>query len=98
MQYTITFTEREYSTLTRHLFENQTNESAAYLLCSYSVSDDEYRLLVREVVPVRETEIEDASPHHMTIPAPSFLRTIKRAHVENLCFVFVHSPPRGHPH
>jgi molybdopterin/thiamine biosynthesis adenylyltransferase len=97
MQYTISFDETKYHELTSHLFDNQTNEQAAYLLCSLSSSAGERRLLVRHVLPVRPSEIEDASPRHMTIPSQSFLRAIKRADGENHCFIFVHSHPSEFP-
>ena len=97
MRYTITFGETEYQELTRHLFENQANEQAAYLLCSLSSCARECRLLVRHVLPVSPNEIEDASPRHMVIPAQSFLRAMKRADQENYCFVFAHSHPNEFP-
>lgn len=91
MRYTITFNEDDYSRLTLHLFEDRTVEQAAYLLCGVSRSDEEVRLLVREVLPAND--ILEASPHHMKIPSRSFTRALKKADLRNESFVFVHSHP-----
>src|SRR5579864_3259557 len=96
MKYSLTFTEALYDQLTTHLFEDRTDvERAAYLLCRLSVTATETRLLVREVLPVSQSEVAAASSHGMSIPAVSFARAMKRAHDTKHCFAFVHSHPGG---
>ena len=96
MRYTLTFLEDDYERLTRHLFPF-VQENAAYLLCGLSQSPEECRLLVREVIPVVDGEIDHASPTHMQIQQASYLRAIKMAAERKLCFVFVHSHPPAVP-
>lgn len=96
MQYSLTFTETQYDQLTTHLFEGPADvERAAYLLCRLSVTATQTRLLVREVLPVSQSEVAAASSHGMSIPAVSFARAMKRAHDTKHCFAFVHSHPGG---
>src|SRR5262249_38325358 len=96
MRYSVTFTEPMYEQLTTHLFNSQPDvERAAYLLCRLSVTPAETRLLVREVLPVSQSEVICASAVGMSIPAVSFARAMKRAHDTQQCFAFVHSHPGG---
>lgn len=95
MHYTMTFHEEDYSRLIEHLFADRSVEQAAYLLCGVSRSDEENRLLVREVIPV--TEMTEASPTHMKIPSRSFTRALKKVDQDHGSFVFVHSHPLGFP-
>jgi molybdopterin/thiamine biosynthesis adenylyltransferase/proteasome lid subunit RPN8/RPN11 len=96
MNYSLTFCEADFARLTAHLFAER-NERAAYLLCRLSQMENETRLLVREVLPVTAENVTAASPTHMGIESRSFLRAMKRAHVTNQCFVFVHSHPTHLP-
>src|SRR5207248_2632141 len=85
-----------YDQLMAHLFAAYEGvERAAYLLCRTSTTPHRVCLLVREVLPVPESEVAAASAHGMTIPAVSFARAMKRAHDTGQCFVFVHSHPQG---
>ncbi len=92
MRFTLTFIQEDYDRLTAHLFHSS-GEEAAYLLCGLSTTVNETRLLVREIIPVPEAEIDHSSNAHMQIQQASFLRPIKAAAEKNLCFVFVHSHP-----
>jgi len=93
MQYSMTFMEKDYDCLAAHLFKDRDVEAAAYLLCRISSTAEEIRLLVREVIPVHEVDIEEASRVHMKIRSRSFMRTMKRADKTRQVFVFVHSHP-----
>lgn len=93
MRYSITCLENLYTSLTDHLFSDPRNERAAYLLCGLSRTDNETRLLVREVLPVVEADVLETSPFHMKIASRSFLRAMKRAHLTDASLVFVHSHP-----
>ena len=97
MTFTISFPEDQYETLTKHLFSNCETERAAYLFCSMSSSEGEKRLLVREVCPVLEGEIERATACDIVIRQSSFLGAIQKAAQSHRSFVFVHSHPEGHP-
>jgi ThiF family/Prokaryotic homologs of the JAB domain len=96
VRYTLTFLESAYEQLTRHLFPFE-RECAAYLLCGISRAAEEYRLLVREVIPVAAEEIDHSSPAHMQIRQESYLRVIRLAADRKLSFVFVHSHPADVP-
>jgi len=96
MRYTLTFGEKQYEGLCAHLFQaGERPERAAFLLCGIAQTDRETRLLVRDVIPVPDSELLDQSSHHLSVAASSFLPVMKRADRERACFVFVHSHPAG---
>lgn len=96
MSYSLAFTETLYDQLMTHLFSGSDGiERAAYLLCRTAIGREDTRLLVREVLPVPESEVAKASAHGMTIPSVSFTRAMKRSRDTGQCFVFVHSHPDG---
>ncbi len=97
MRYTISFPEQLFEQLNDHLFLDRQIERAAYLLCSLSDSLTEKRLLVTEVIPVTDEEIEQATKYGMSIKQDSYRRVLKRADRLNRCFVFVHSHPEEYP-
>lgn len=97
MRYTLTFLEENYEALQAHFSSTPGVEGAAYLLCRPSRHPDEYRLLVREVIPVAAEDIASASAMHMQIPSRSFLSAMKRAAETKSAFVFVHSHPDAYP-
>lgn len=95
MRYSITFAEADYNSLTDHLYQPDSVEQAAYLLCGLSITASETRLLVRKVLPVAPEEIVSASRCHMEIAPQSFMRAMKQADTLGLSFVFVHSHPES---
>lgn len=95
MKYSITFQEKDYDQLVKHLFSDRLKERAAYALCKISKTTDENRLLVREIIYVADEDIEDSSEVHMKIKSISFLRAIKKANDTKQSFVFIHSHPEG---
>jgi hypothetical protein len=97
MRYSLTCMEQHFRTLTDHLFSGTGHEKAAYLLCGLSRTVAETRLLVREVVPVDEGDVLASSATGMKISSHSYLRTIKKAHLTNASFVFVHTHPPNVP-
>jgi len=95
MKYTITFSEKDYDSLIQHLFCDRSTERAAYALCKLSENEDELRLLIREVIPVLEDDIEEATEVGMKIRPRSFLRAMKQADKTKQLFLFIHSHPEG---
>jgi len=93
MNYTITFSEEDYSFLTSHLFSNNEVESAAYALCKISITDNEHRLLVREIIPVEQKDVIEATATNIKIESRSFIRAMKKADETKQLFVFIHSHP-----
>ena len=89
--------EALYDDLVRHLFSGASSERAAYLLCRWASGQHELRLLARELIPVAEDEVQDASSRHMQISSRSYLRAIKKATGTRQAFVFVHSHPADVP-
>ncbi len=95
MRYTITFREDQYEQLLTHLFSDRCVERAAYALCKMSVSEKEVRLLIREIIPVVDEDIENATETGMCINNRSFLRVMKQADLSKQVFLFIHSHPSG---
>ena len=52
MNYSLTIREEDYRSLRAELFSLDDIEGAAYVLCGRSTGKDEFRLLVRSVIPV----------------------------------------------
>src|SRR5512138_638847 len=95
MNYTFTFPEECYHQLTAHLFHDRTVERGAYALCRVMMSEEETRLLVREIIPIVEEDIINATPVSMNIAPVSFMRVMKKADQTKQVFVFIHSHPEG---
>ena len=93
MKYSVTFREEDYEALVAHLFSHGNSERAAYLLCRPSISENETRLMIREIIPVQDHDVAESSRSHMRIPSLSFRRALKRANETKQCFIFVHSHP-----
>lgn len=94
MKYTLTFAESDYEELIGHLFIDTTVERAAYAMCKLSSTDNETRLLVREIIPVQQDDIEEQSATSMKIANRSFLRAMKHADQTKQVFLFIHSHPK----
>lgn len=97
MRYSITFREHEYGELTTHLFKDDTVESAAYALCKLATTENETRLLVREVILVEAEDIIEANANGMKIKNTSFIRAMKMADQTKQLFIFIHSHPKDYP-
>lgn len=95
MKYSLSFPEGLYADLMAHLFPIPFVEQAAFLLCKWSNSEQEKKLLVIEAILVKEDDIFEASTIHMKIKPQAFLRAMKRASDEKCSFVFIHSHPDG---
>src|SRR5713226_4656443 len=96
MRQSITFRSEDFEILKAHLFPPSVlRERAAYLICRTSISSDETRLLVREVITVETHETLESSAVHMSIKSTSFMRAMKIAQMRKSTFVFVHSHPGG---
>lgn len=80
-----------------HVDPTKENERAAYGLCGVSRTTNETRLLLREVIRIDEGDVLESSPVHLKIASRSFLRAIKKAHLQRAAFIFVHSHPTGVP-
>lgn len=98
MRYSMTLVEKDYKTLTEHLFSKENTEQAAYLLCRLTQTEAECRLLVRSIIPVSDDDIEEQNAVHMKIKSLSFLRAMKKAHLNGETFCFAHSHPPNADH
>src|ERR1039458_6175046 len=96
MRYTLSLTDVQYESLTSHLFSTKT-EMAAFMLCRFSHTSSETRLLVREIIPVEAADVISASGHHMEIRSQAYIRGMKKAHLGKQGFVFIHSHPPHYP-
>lgn len=93
MRYTLTFKEETYNDLVGYLFSDRSIERAAYALCRISRTDNETRLLIREVILVAQEDIEEATATSIKIKNRSFLRVMKKADMTKHVFMFIHSHP-----
>jgi len=95
MRYTLTFRDEEYAELARVLLAAAPSEGAAYLLCGESRTEEEVRLLVREIVPVADEDYLRREPDRLSIASRSYTRVAKEASFTDAALVFMHSHPGG---
>jgi molybdopterin/thiamine biosynthesis adenylyltransferase/proteasome lid subunit RPN8/RPN11 len=70
-------------------------EGAAYLLCGLSRTEQEVRLLARQIVPVSDAHYLVRAHNRLSIDSLSYASIAKRARTEGLSVVFAHCHPRG---
>lgn len=97
MDFSLTILENQQDTLERAVFTPKGLEGAAYLLCGLSITEAETRLLVREVVPVKEEHYLKREGDRLTIDSASYSAIAKRAAATRAAVIFVHSHPDGPP-
>lgn len=95
MIHSLTMTEHDAAVLFDIIFSQPDREGAAYLLCGRSITDDETRLLVRDVVPVRDEDYLVREWDRMSIRSESYVPVAKRAMSRDDSVIFVHSHPTG---
>lgn len=95
MRFTLTVLEKDYNTIFSAIFSRKGLEGACYLICSQSVTENERRFLVREVVPVEDKDYLVREPYRLSIGSNSYAGAAKRALLKNETIVFVHSHPGG---
>jgi hypothetical protein len=97
MYYTLTIPDFQHDELEGKVFSRPGLEGAAYLLCGRSVTDNETRLLVREVIPVSEEHYLRRESDRLSIDSASYTAVAKRASTLGATVVFVHGHPLGPP-
>ncbi|MEQ1846305.1 MAG: ThiF family adenylyltransferase, partial [Nitrospira sp.] len=95
MRYSLSLRHEDHLKLQESTFSAPGCEGAAYLLCGQSTTDEEIRLLGREVVPVSTDHYLVREQDFLSLSSPSYAHIAKRARAENLSIVFVHSHPGG---
>lgn len=95
MNYSITFLEQQYELLLSIIFSKPEVEGAAYVLCGISRTDNEERLLAREIIPVRDEDYEARTHLRLSIRSDSYVAVAKRAREMKQSIFFVHSHPNG---
>jgi molybdopterin/thiamine biosynthesis adenylyltransferase len=96
MRYTMTFCEEHFNILRNHLFEVSTVEQAAFVMCNESVTENETRLLVTSVYPIKTEDILEQTAVNIMISASVYARYFQIAHRTKKSFFLVHSHPDGH--
>lgn len=95
MRYTLSIAADDYAQLRDVTLNAAPSEGAAYLLCGTALLDDEARLVVREVIPVRAEHYLAREPLRLSIASPSYAAVAKRAVLLGASVLFVHSHPGG---
>ena len=101
--YSLTIREAQLAEIKAFLIRPDHAEHAAYLLCrTASIGHDPWdrnkqiKLLVREVVPVSDADIIEASPGHVTWLTRSLASALKLAEADGSIVAIVHTHPAGH--
>lgn len=93
--YTLTIRDETYAALRSAVLSAAPLEGAAYLLCGESRTGDEHRLIVRDVIPVRDEHYLLREPARLSIASGSYVSAAKRARSMRASVLFVHSHPGG---
>src|SRR6266498_3687841 len=93
MKYSITILEPHFDQLLSAVFSKPAVEGAAYLLCGRSRTGEEERLLVQEVVPVKEEHYLRRTDSRLSICSDSYVPVAKKANERKQSVLFVHSHP-----
>lgn len=91
----ITFLEKDYDNLQKHLFKDG-KEQAACILCGLSETTDKIVFLVREILLVSHQHIVSNSDDHIEYSCEAYEPVIKRAATTRQCFFIVHSHFNGY--
>jgi len=83
----------DYDALRQHLFHDVSKEQVAFLLSGVSETAHALRLLVREVIPVPQKSFQSKTYGGFRIDPDFIMRILKRAKLQNLCILLVHSHP-----
>lgn len=94
MNWSLTIAEHHYRALHEWLVRTDQDEHAAFLLCGIASVGDDYRFLVREVVPVADEDFTlDPSGGHYRVAASAVARAGRLASDAGLSVVWTHSHP-----
>lgn len=94
---TATFLCDDFERLQNHLFQNK-DEQAAIILARQSVSENETRLLIREVISISKEFIIYQSGENITYDYEAFFTVIKKAQKDGLSIIIAHSHFEGYSH
>ncbi|MDB5340074.1 MAG: hypothetical protein JWN70_5693 [Planctomycetaceae bacterium] len=97
MRYTLTISDNVAALLTQTIFAIPGREGAAYLVCGVSRTENETRLLAREVIAVQDAHYLLRELDRLSIRSESYVPVAKRARLNNETVLFVHSHPKGYP-
>ena len=97
MRYTLTITHDHAESLAQTIFATPGREGAAYLLCGVSRTEEETRLLVRDVIRVCEEHYLLREVDRLSISSKSYVPVAKRSRLNGEAVLFVHSHPEGYP-
>lgn len=86
--------DEHFDKLKAVLFQNDT-ENAAYLLCRESCTENERRLIVKEIAEVNDTHYTKREKFGLSIMSQSYTSVAKKASLNNYVIVFAHSHPEG---
>lgn len=93
LAHTLTILDDDLQRLSDVVFSRPGAEGAAYLLCGRSVTHDEVRLLVRDLVPVADEHYLIRRADRLSIDSASYASVAKRAGAEGCAVLFAHSHP-----
>jgi molybdopterin/thiamine biosynthesis adenylyltransferase len=91
----LTILELHYDQLVAHLFRRRDVETAALLRCGIAEMDDSVRLLVRQVIPVRNDHYLRRDDSGLSIDSAAYAPVLKAAAFRNDAVVLVHTHPCG---
>jgi molybdopterin/thiamine biosynthesis adenylyltransferase len=96
-KFTLTMLEKHSDLLKQIIFAVPGLEGAAYLMCGISRTEQEVRLLVREVIPVKPEHYLVRESDRLSIASESYVPVAKQSKLNKEAVIFVHSHPSDYP-
>lgn len=95
MIFSLSMLEEHFNQLNTVLFKDGT-ENGAYLLCRLSHTENEKRLIVKEVIEIDVGHYIKKEKFGLSIKSLSYVSIAKKALLNNYVIVFIHSHPNGY--
>lgn len=87
--------ETQFEDTSAHLFKRHDVETAAFLRCGVADVGDSVKLLVRQVIPVRDEHYLRRDGEGLSVDAAAYAPVLKAAALEDDAVVLVHTHPFG---
>lgn len=96
--YDIAMLRTDWCALHSHLFPGDKKESVAILLCGLGKSEGYTRLMVREIIPISQSDCYERTPSKVSWWTENYLtdELVEKMDNQGLSLVKVHSHPAGH--
>ncbi len=92
----LTFTDKQYSQLRKHLFPGDNKEAVAFALCGFRKGSRRHRLIAQRIYEIPHSICLKRNKNIVTWPTDSITELLDEAEKRQLSLVKIHSHPSGY--